>query len=94
MEKRFWVYILTNGSNKVLYTGITNDIRRRVWQHKNGLTEGFTSKYKLKKLVFAEGFDRAKEAIEREKQIKAGSRKRKIELIEKTNPCWKELTVS
>ncbi|OGQ04690.1 MAG: excinuclease ABC subunit C [Deltaproteobacteria bacterium RIFCSPLOWO2_01_44_7] len=82
---------MTNKDNRVLYTGVTNDLVRRVYEHKNKLINGFTSKYNLKKLVYYEIFDDVKYAISREKQIKAGSRQKKIGLIEKMNSSWDDL---
>ncbi len=91
MDKQFYVYILTNWENTVLYTGVTNNLVRRVYEHREGLVDGFTKKYRVKKLVyFEEGID-ASSAIAREKQIKGGSRKKKIALIESINPEWNDL---
>ncbi len=90
-QSNFYVYIMTNKDNRVLYTGVTNDLVRRVYEHKNKLINGFTSKYNLKKLVYYEIFDDVKYAISREKQIKAGSRQKKIGLIEKMNSSWDDL---
>lgn len=80
--------------NTTLYTGVTNDIQERVYQHKNKLTKGFTSKYNINKLVYYEEFDYIDEAIVREKQIKSGSRKKKVELIESKNQKWEDLNRS
>ncbi|MDD4092626.1 MAG: GIY-YIG nuclease family protein [Smithellaceae bacterium] len=74
MNKQFYVYIMTNKNNAVLYTGVTNDLKRRVYEHKNKLLDGFTKKYNVDKLVFYEVYDDIKNAIAREKQIKGGSR--------------------
>jgi putative endonuclease len=82
---------LTNKS-KTLYTGITNDLNRRVYEHKNKLIEGFTKKYNISKLVYFEMFNNPDDAIKREKQIKGWLRKKKIDLIESTNPEWKDLS--
>jgi len=82
---------MTNQSNAVLYTGVTNDLRKRVYQHKEKLIPGFTSKYNLTKLVYYEIFDDSYDAIAREKQIKAGSRKKKIDLINTSNKDWEDL---
>ena len=87
----FYVYILTNKYNTVLYTGVTNNLMRRVYEHKEGLFKGFTSKYNVGKLVYYEYFEDPVSAITREKQIKAGSRQKKIKLIESMNPEWKDL---
>ena len=87
----YYVYIMTNYSNSVLYTGVTNDLVRRVYEHKNKLVKGFTSKYSINKLVYFEEGEDAYGAISREKQIKAGSRRKKIEMIISMNPEWKDL---
>ena len=89
----YYVYILTTGNNIVLYTGVTNELRRRVFEHKSGLNEGFTKKYHVHKLIYFEKFDFVELAIAREKQIKGYSREKKIKLIEAMNPEWKELEV-
>jgi putative endonuclease len=86
------VYIMTNKSNTVLYTGVTSQLRNRVYQHKTGYyNKSFTHRYNINKLVYFEGFHFIEDAIAREKQIKAGSRKNKIKLIEKFNPNWIDL---
>lgn len=90
-ERSFCVYILTNSNNKVFYTGVTNNIARRIWEHKEKIIDGFTKKYHVDKLVYYEVHDSVMEAIEREKQIKGGSRQKKIDLIEQENPTWKDL---
>jgi putative endonuclease len=82
---------MTNKKDGVLYTGITNSIARRAYEHKNGLCEGFTKKYNLKILVYYEMFNDAEVAIKREKDLKGWSRNWKIKLIEKTNPQWIDL---
>lgn len=87
----YCVYILTNKNNTVLYVGVTNNLTRRIWEHKSKLIEGFTKKYNADNLVYFESFDNPGDAIKREKQLKAGSRKKKVELINKLNPEWKEL---
>ncbi|MGB4773866.1 MAG: GIY-YIG nuclease family protein [Daejeonella sp.] len=89
---QYFVYIITNKMNTVLYTGVTNDLERRVFEHKNKLTTGFTSKYNCNKLVYFEEYQWIDDAIAREKQIKAGSRKKKIDLINKDNKEWKDLS--
>ena len=88
---RAYVYILTNKANRVLYTGVTSDLIGRVWQHKAGEGDGFTKKYRVSRLVYYEAFDDVRYAIEREKQIKAGSRQKKVELVEGMNPEWMDL---
>ncbi|MFT5259736.1 MAG: putative endonuclease [Saprospiraceae bacterium] len=91
MERNPYIYILTNKRNGTLYTGVTSNLPRRIKQHKNYLQEGFTKKYRLKRLVYFESAEIMEVAITREKQIKAGSRKKKIALIEKCNPGWLDL---
>jgi putative endonuclease len=83
---------MTNKNNTVLYTGVTSNIVRRTYQHKTGFYEGFSKRYNCHKLVYFEEFTNIVEAIKREKQLKAGSRKKKIALIEKDNKEWKDLS--
>lgn len=85
------MYILTNQYNTVLYTGVTNDLVRRIYEHKEKLVDGFTKRYHVNKLVFYESCDDIYIAISREKQIKAGSRQNKIKLIDSMNPGWNDL---
>jgi putative endonuclease len=92
MENTYCVYIITNSRKSVLYTGYTSDLARRVQEHKDGVVKGFTQKYKCHILVYYEVTDDADAAMEREKQIKGGSRAKKIELIESINPEWRDLT--
>ena len=88
-----YFYIMTNAHHTVLYCGATNDLHRRVDEHKNGVyVNSFTSKYNINKLVYFEIFTIVADAFSREKQVKGGSRKKKIELIEKANPEWKDLS--
>ena len=87
----YWVYIMTNVGNTVLYTGVINNLRRRVAEHKNGRGSKFTSRYNVTKLVFYESFGRVRDAIAAEKRIKAGSRAKKVTLIETVNPEWQDL---
>jgi len=89
--KNSYVYIMTTKHNKILYTSVTNDLKRRVFEHKGKLIDGFTKRYNIDKLVYYETFDDITKAIAREKQIKGGSRRRKVELIEKMNPEWRNL---
>ncbi len=91
MRKDYYVYILTNYTNTVLYTGVTNNLLRRVYEHKEKIADSFTKKYNINKLVYYEVFNDIKFAIEREKQIKGGSRKKKIELIDGFNKNWEDL---
>ena len=89
---KYYVYILTNRNNTVLYTGVTNDLIRRVYEHKNKIDHrSFTSKYKVNKLVYFENTNDVKAALEREKQIKSWTRDRKTDLIFKNNPHWVDL---
>ena len=90
-KKQYYVYIATNKLNTVLYTGVNSDLIKRIWQHKNKVLPGFTFKYNINKLVYCEVFDDINEAIKREKKIKAGSRKKKINLIVKNNFKFKDL---
>ena len=87
----YYVYILTNDRDKLLYIGVTNDLHRRVYEHKNGLFEGFTKDYGIHKLVYYEMCHDVKDAIKREKQLKNWRREKKIALIERMNPYWKDL---
>ena len=91
MPRSFAVYILTNQGHSVLYTGVTRDLKRRVFEHRQGLVEGFTRRYHAKTLVWYEVTDSAYSAITREKQIKAGSRAKKLALIDAMNPGWRDL---
>ncbi|HHT9146419.1 MAG: GIY-YIG nuclease family protein [Candidatus Brocadiaceae bacterium] len=91
MYNQYYVYLLTNKNNTVLYTGVTNDLRRRVYEHKEKKTEGFSKKYNVTKLVYYEVFRDVKSAIFREKQVKGGSRTKKNELVNKMNPKWRDL---
>jgi putative endonuclease len=87
----YYVYMLTNKNNNVLYTGVTNNLVRRCLEHKNGLNAGFTKKYNVHKLVYFEVFDHIETAIAREKQIKGLSREKKNTLITNFNPQWADL---
>jgi putative endonuclease len=91
MEKQFYVYIMTNASHTTLYTGVTSNLPERVFQHKEKLTPGFTSRYNTNLLVYYEELADAPVAIAREKQIKGGSRQDKIRLINRMNPQWCDL---
>ena len=88
----YYVYILTNKSNKVMYIGITNDLQRRLYEHKNELVDGFTKKYHVHKLVYYEGYKDVNDAIFREKKLKGLLRIRKNELVETMNPEWTDLS--
>ena len=91
MGHQYYVYIMTNKNNRVLYTGITNDLKRRVYEHREKLVSGFTGKYNVTKLVYYEILEDPENAILREKQIKAGSRQKKIDLIKSFNQEWNDL---
>ena len=91
MGHQYYVYIMTNKNNRVLYTGITNDLKRRVYEHREKFVSGFTGKYNVTKLVYYEILEDPENAILREKQIKAGSRQKKIDLINGFNKEWNEL---
>ena len=90
--KKYFVYILTNKSNRVIYIGVTNNLARRIWEHKQKLIEGFTRKYNCTKLVYFEDTESVYAAIEREKQLKNWHREWKINLITENNPDWEDLT--
>lgn len=89
---QYWVYILTNWSNGVLYIGVTKDLERRLYAHRHGLTEGFTKKYRLSKLVYFDCTTDVRAAIAREKQLKGWTRAKKNALIEAENPRWEDLS--
>jgi putative endonuclease len=97
MREKVYVYIMTNKANTVLYTGVTSNLLKRTYEHKacpgwsEGTRESFTEKYNVNKLVYYEVFDDVQNAISREKQIKAGSRKKKIDLIKSMNKDWEDL---
>ena len=90
-EREGYVYLMMNESNSVIYTGVTSDLKKRIYEHKNKLVEGFTKKYRVTKLVYYEVCGNIENAILREKQIKAGSRNKKIEMIKGMNPEFKDL---
>ncbi len=92
MKENFYVYIMANREYGTIYVGVTSDLRKRVYEHKNEIIEGFTSKYHLHKLVYYEVHDSAESAILQEKRLKRWKREWKIQLIEKQNPQWKDLT--
>ena len=91
MQKQYFVYILTNKTNTVLYTGVTNNLARRLEEHRHASLSSFTGRYRVTKLVYFEQTFDINFAIAREKQIKAGSRQKKIDLINSINPEWKDL---
>jgi len=91
MEREYYVYILTNKPHGALYIGVTGDLIKRIWQHKNPITKSFTSKYDVNKLVYYEAYQDVTDAITREKQLKFWKRRWKIALIKKHNPYWYDL---
>ena len=93
MERQYIVYIMTNKHHTVLYTGVTGNLPRRIEEHKSKLMDGFTKRYNVVKLVYYEVFDAPYPAIQREKQIKGGSRRKKIALINGFNREWKDLSI-
>ncbi len=94
MENRnYYVYILTNVTNRVMYIGVTNDLKRRITEHQLGLFRGFTKQYHVHRLVYYEHFNDIRQAIAREKQLKGWSRAKKDALIEERNPEWREIGI-
>ena len=91
MTKQSYIYIITNFNKTTLYIGVTNNLKRRIYEHRNKLIDGFSKRYNLVYFVYYECFDYIENAILREKQLKAGSRKKKIDLINAFNPEWKDL---
>ena len=91
MRTKYYVYLVTNKRNTVIYTGVTNNLIKRIYEHKRSLGSKFTSKYNVNKLVYYEVFETVLDAITREKQIKAGSREKKMKLITENNPSFKDL---
>ena len=91
MTKTYYVYILASKRNGTLYIGVTNNLERRLYEHKNNLLEGFTNKYNVHHLVYYEDVNDIQSALQREKQLKRWTRKWKLELIEKVNPEWRDL---
>ena len=91
LTKQYYVYFLTNWNNKVIYVVVTNDLKRRVYEHQYGLIEGFTRRYHVHKLVYYEICEEIEGAILREKKIKSGSRQKKNDLVARANPRWEDL---
>ncbi len=91
MARYYYVYIITTRKNTALYTGVTNDLKRRAYEHMMKLKDGFTKKYNITKLVYYEVFTHSMDAIRREKQIKGGSRKKKVAMITRMNSTWEDL---
>ena len=92
MNNNYYVYILTNWNNRVMYVGVTNDLERRLYEHRHRLADGFTKRYNVHKLVYFEQTGDVLAAIEREKQIKGWLRRKKNELVESENPLWEDLS--
>ena len=91
-RNQYYVYLLTNKHQTVLYAGVTNDLGRRMWEHKNRVVPGFTSRYNIDRLMYFEVFRDVTDAIAREKQIKGWTRAKKIALLESANPTWRDLS--
>jgi putative endonuclease len=92
MDKQYYVYIMTNAKHTALYTGVTNDLKKRVWEHKGKFVESFTKRYHVDMLMYYEVSEDIISAISREKQIKAGSRQKKLDLINSMNSEWRDLS--
>ncbi len=90
-EKIFYIYILAKARNSTFYVGMTSNLQKRIWEHKNGIANGFTKKYSIKTLVYYEIHDNAESATKREKRLKKWNRAWKMRLIEEQNPDWKDL---
>ena len=93
MDKDYYVYVLASQRNGTLYVGITSNLIKRIWEHKNKAIEGFTQKYNIDKLVYFEQYRDPENAIKREKRLKKYNRQWKLELIEKENPEWRDLYI-
>ena len=91
MRRQYYVYMMTNPRNTVIYTGVTNNLKKRLFEHREKLINGFTRRYRISKLVYYEVFEDAENAILREKQVKGGSRRKKVLLIDSMNPEWRDL---
>mgnify|MGYP000282967608 CR=1 FL=1 len=92
-QHQYYLYIISNKHNSTLYIGVTNDLERRMFEHKNKLVSGFTAKYNVNKLMYFEDFQYVNDALKREKQLKNWNRQWKIDLIEKENKEWKDLSI-
>jgi len=90
-DYNFWIYIMTNRNHSVLYTGVTNRLSRRTWEHREAIKAGFASKYQCKKLIYYEHYRDVRDAIARESQLKKWSRAKKISLVNRLNPRWEDL---
>ena len=93
-QHQAWVYILASRGSGTLYVGVTTDLKARIWQHKQGVFDGFTKRYRVNRLVHFEVYRRIREAIDRERALKGWMRKRKIQLIEVANPSWSDLAAA
>jgi putative endonuclease len=93
-ERRYWVYILVSTSGNAMYIGVTNDLERRIWEHRNGMGSGFAKKYRATRVVHVEEYESPGDAIAREKQLKGWRRERKNELVRSSNPQWRDLMPS
>ena|SRR5699024_34791 len=91
MEKLYHLYMMTNAQHTVLYTGMSGDLTKRIWQHKQRKIEGFTKRYNVTKLIYVEDYRQVEDAIDREKQIKGWTRKKKERLINRVNPGWRDV---
>jgi putative endonuclease len=91
MQRQYYVYIITNKRNTLLYIGVTNDLKKRVYEHRKNMIPGFTKKYNINKLVYYEVYGSSSGAITREKQIKSRPRQKKVNLIKSLNPDWDDL---
>ncbi len=91
MEKKYYVYIMAKARNSTFYVGVTSDLHKRIWEHKNKIEDGFTQKYDIKDLVYYEIFDDPENAIKREKRLKKWNRTWKMRVIEEMNPDWNDL---
>ena len=94
MDRTYYVYLMTNASRVVLYTGMTNDLARRMWEHQTGACPGFTKRFKVNRLVYCESYGYVHDAIAREKEIKGWTRAKKNTLVETGNPQWNDLAVT
>jgi putative endonuclease len=92
-SERYYSYLITNWNNKVMYVGVTNNLERRIYEHKNKMVKGFTEKYNVRKLVYFEDTKDVIAAIEREKEIKKWRRQKKDQLVNSSNPNWKDLSL-
>ena len=92
-DKKYYIYLLTNWNNKVMYIGVTSNLTKRIYEHKNKLVKGFTEKYKINKLVYFEETTDVMTALQREKEIKKWRREKKNQLVNQVNPEWKDLSL-